>query len=990
MVKFKTYIVVAAQLIALSGCNYLIESPVKLLTVESVANRFPAASSSFRTSIQNGIDEKTRRTDVEVLNGFPPFKMMLSPGGCANYFLPLLPSQEYIFVQPARKQGALYNDYCHKGKIVVTTKTQAKKTTFNCFIDPNDCSPTSCIGHIVAGKIVDSEAGATQVHLEVCNDQHSQYDAAIWELNLSSSNDTNKLKAVFGKDARHRLRNTANNPMSNTHLTMVTVVGDRGVGKSTITSLLSGNETMFKVGSSSTGTTTKGADMSAVIPSTDYANVIFQKLKQPFEKPPKALPFFLIDSEGMSVRGKSFDFATTSPPSVISKVVIWVGAENVQTARILDSLANYLEGLDQVILNDNAGALCQVPQFGHFIIVINKMMGTKTDSQLYQEIMTDEPDYIPGYEKRNSIRHKLGQCFASLTVHGLPVLPVPSGKDVTYADLNKRFQSGMANIVSKILESTLQPRSIPLGSASMEMNSTNAERIIATIIEEANKGKIDMTGFSAFWTSVSAQVTIVLDKVQAQLEDSSNNCETGGKVCSPCVCAYRNKVVQGTIGSINQILDNAKVQALHNFKIDATRDAELLSENVVAPWQERVACTSESKVNFLPHQTGICDSMILSFSATAGNNWNCNSTYICKVTNLPYTPHFQIETHGIYIDDGATFNLLAPPKAANGKNGQLSGQSGSVGAAGLKGTSLTIVAQELIHLSSNTVTVIARGGEGGNGGNGRMGQAGSPGPAGENGRNGVAGGVGPRGADNTAIPSARDPVNSLQVVTLGQRTGHEVKCYQPCIFVGRADYCCFDRNNYTVEWTDTVTGFPGGQGGNGGDGTQGKDGGTGNAGQAGGNGGNSGNGGEAGDVRVTLEGLALNIQKFSGAGGQGGIGASGGPGGAGGTGGMGGSGGPAGAGGQGGYGRSQHKKWTTGWNRLWPFNTAFSGDGTFRALLDSPVPCCQGQTGPAGRPGKNMPNGKVGAQGPPGANGARGSNGMPGPAAVKSVVVVHP
>ena len=34
----------------------------------------------------------------------------------------------------------------------------------------------------------------------------------------------------------------------------------------------------------------------------------------------EVLPLFLIDSEGMGVRGDAFDFITTSPPAVIAKV----------------------------------------------------------------------------------------------------------------------------------------------------------------------------------------------------------------------------------------------------------------------------------------------------------------------------------------------------------------------------------------------------------------------------------------------------------------------------------------------------------------------------------------------------------------------------------------------------------------------------------------------------------------------------------------------
>ena len=68
------------------------------------------------------------------------------------------------------------------------------------------------------------------------------------------------------------------NPDFDKQLSMVSIVGARGVGKSTVASLLSGNHSMFTVGSGSVGTTTTGADISTIIPSTDYAETMESKL----------------------------------------------------------------------------------------------------------------------------------------------------------------------------------------------------------------------------------------------------------------------------------------------------------------------------------------------------------------------------------------------------------------------------------------------------------------------------------------------------------------------------------------------------------------------------------------------------------------------------------------------------------------------------------------------------------------------------------------
>ena len=70
---------------------------------------------------------------------------------------------------------------------------------------------------------------------------------AIWEINFSTSNDSSKLEVYFTNEARQRLRELQNIPEYNTQLSFVSIVGGRGVGKSTVASLLSGNSTLFNV-----------------------------------------------------------------------------------------------------------------------------------------------------------------------------------------------------------------------------------------------------------------------------------------------------------------------------------------------------------------------------------------------------------------------------------------------------------------------------------------------------------------------------------------------------------------------------------------------------------------------------------------------------------------------------------------------------------------------------------------------------------------------
>ena len=61
------------------------------------------------------------------------------------------------------------------------------------------------------------------------------------------------------EEARERLRSLEESVELNTQLSIVSIVGGRGVGKSTVASLLSGNSSMFTGGSGSVGTTTTGS-----------------------------------------------------------------------------------------------------------------------------------------------------------------------------------------------------------------------------------------------------------------------------------------------------------------------------------------------------------------------------------------------------------------------------------------------------------------------------------------------------------------------------------------------------------------------------------------------------------------------------------------------------------------------------------------------------------------------------------------------------------
>ncbi len=81
---------------------------------------------------------------------------------------------------------------------------------------------------------------------------------------------------------------------------------------------------------------------------------------------------------------------------------MWIGAENVQTNKILLDIQSYLNGLDNIVMADDdeteknknpraPEVFCEEPVYGHFIVVINKMMGGASDIELQKELMEPEP-----------------------------------------------------------------------------------------------------------------------------------------------------------------------------------------------------------------------------------------------------------------------------------------------------------------------------------------------------------------------------------------------------------------------------------------------------------------------------------------------------------------------------------------------------------------------------------------------------------------------
>ena len=124
-----------------------------------------------------------------------------------------------------------------------------KKTNFECFL-PDDtidpCSSKACQSEISSVLTPDFEEPET-IKLKICTPSATTRLGAIWEINFSTSNDSNRLEGFFVDASRERFRELQTIPDYNTQLSFVSIVGGRGVGKSTVASLLSGNASMFTV-----------------------------------------------------------------------------------------------------------------------------------------------------------------------------------------------------------------------------------------------------------------------------------------------------------------------------------------------------------------------------------------------------------------------------------------------------------------------------------------------------------------------------------------------------------------------------------------------------------------------------------------------------------------------------------------------------------------------------------------------------------------------
>ena len=355
------------------------------------------------------------------------------------------------------------------------------------------------------------------------------------------------------------------------------------------------------------------------------------------------------------------------------------------------------------------------------------MMGTATDQQLQTELMAPEPDYIDGALERNKIRQQLLECFDGVSVHGLPTLTnIPPGESIDYPYLDGRFKDGLGHIANSVLERVGTPRTVTVTGVSRELNASNAEVIIATVIEEANKGQIDLTGFESFWTYTKQDIIVKLGRAAQGFDKVSDNCEQQspelGYTCSPCVCSYRKSSVEATLVTIDSQLDLAKTQAETLFGINIDQQIGEFYDDTILPWEAEQTCSNSVWRQRKTAETTCDISEMESSMVQPGQEVEvaCELLFICGSIVMD-AKQVHLTATSIFVSSDATIKTSDLPKASDGENGAVAGADGGDGGDGAAAGSIIITANEKLAGSANTLIFQSKGGAGGDGGNGSPG-----------------------------------------------------------------------------------------------------------------------------------------------------------------------------------------------------------------------------------------------------------------------------
>jgi len=385
---------------------------------------------------------------------------------------------------------------------------------------------------------------------------------------------------------------------------------------------------------------------------------------------------------------------------------------------------------------------------------------------------------------------KLSECFDGVSVRGLPSLTIPPEVDhIDYPLLDERFKEGLAKIAQAVMERAGSPRIVTVAGTSRELNATNAEVIIGTVIEEANKGQIDLTGFESFWTFAKQDIIAKLGAFEKDFDLVVDNCEPvdAGYHCTTCVCSYRNGVIEEALAEADLLLELAKSQGLSLYGVDLGPQISEFREKTLEPWETKNICNGDSKAK-RGGSSGICDITEMSavrFGRSKSTETTCSLLFICGKSEI--SGSMEMITDGLYIAKGSEFANTEIGKSADGKDGSNPGENGENGAAGRPAPNLSITAEYSLRASAGSLLYRSKGGSGGNGGNGMEGE------------------------DKVGqIPWA--PSDAKEVVENGEQYNYEKHCEKHC---GHHCETCDEHWYFKFE---LIFDACGGKGGNGGDG----------------------------------------------------------------------------------------------------------------------------------------------------------------------------
>ena len=184
-------------------------------------------------------------------------------------------------------------------------------------------------------------------------------------------------------------------------------------------------------------------------------------------------------------------------------------------------------------------------------------------------------------------------------------------------------------MANTIIEKSVVLRNVTVGGLSLEFNSTTAEGIISTVIEEANEGKIDLTGFQSFWKIVIFQVENELAQSQSTLDVSLPLCSLDKLVkCSECACIFRNDVIDQTLKNIEIIFEMSSKQSLQMFGEDVTDLIAEEYENVIEPWVTDNQCAGVTSL--AKKLEDFCDFSVIGdvLSPDTSLNIECNYGFL--------------------------------------------------------------------------------------------------------------------------------------------------------------------------------------------------------------------------------------------------------------------------------------------------------------------------------------------------------------------------